>query len=141
MVLITTVFVPSIVSHYFGSCMLLYKISPLLCLHKFSVVVHTSSHAAHIVHCCYFFLWRKVCFHWTTLCILHNMIACYNINWYSTFRTERGLHQHLFRNAGCQHYMNHNGMRLNGSVDGNEEGGGQAPLLHRHAPYGVECSG
>jgi hypothetical protein len=135
-----TVFVPSIVSHHFGSCMLLYKISPQLCLHKLSVVVHTSSPAAHIVHCCCFFLWSKVCFHWKTLRLLHNMFARYNINCYSTFRTERGLHQHLLRNAGRQQYMNHNGMHLNGSVNDNEEGGGQgAPLLHRRASYGVEC--
>jgi hypothetical protein len=43
-----TVFVPSIVLRHFGSCMLLYKISALLCLHTFSVVVHTSFPAAHI---------------------------------------------------------------------------------------------
>ena len=67
------------------------------------------------------------------------MFACYNVNCYSTFRTERGLRQHLFRNAGCQQYMNHNGMRLHGSVNDNEGGGGQAPLLHRRASYGVEC--
>ena len=102
-----TVFVPSIVARQFGSCMLLYKISPLLsCLHdKFSVVVHTLSPAAHIVHCFCFFLWSKLCFHWKMLSILYNMFVCYNINCYSTFRTERGLHQHLFRNAGCQQYM------------------------------------
>ena len=67
------------------------------------------------------------------------MFACYNINCYSAFRTERGLRQHLFRNAGCQQYMNHNGMRLNSSVNDNERGGGGAPLLRRRASYGVEC--
>ncbi len=54
------------------------------------------------------------------------MFACYNVNCYSTFRTERGLRQHLFCNAGCQQYMNHNGTR-------------QAQLLRGHASYGVEC--
>jgi hypothetical protein len=34
--------------------------------------------------------------------------------------------------------MNHNGMRLISSVNGKEEGGGQAPLLRRRASYGVE---
>ena len=141
MLILFTMFVPSrIVARQFGSCMLLYKISPPSCLHdKFSVVVHTSSPAAHIVHCCCFFLWSKVCFHWKTLRILHNMIACYNINCYSTFRTEHGLHQHLFHNAGCQQYINHKGMHLNGSVNGSEVGEGQAPLLRRRASYGVEC--
>jgi hypothetical protein len=67
------------------------------------------------------------------------MFACYNVNCYSTFRTERGLRQHLFRNAGCQQYMNHNGTRLYGSLNDNEGGGGQAPLLRRRASYGVEC--
>lgn len=67
------------------------------------------------------------------------MFACYNVNCYSTFRTERGLRQHLFRNAGCQQYMNYNGTRLYGSVNDNEGGGGQAPLLRRRESYGVEC--
>jgi hypothetical protein len=67
------------------------------------------------------------------------VFAFYNINCYLTFRTERGLRQHLLRNAGCQQYMSHNGMRLNGSVNENERGGGQALLLHRCASYGVEC--
>jgi hypothetical protein len=33
-----------------------YKISSVLCLHKFSFVAHTLSLASHIVHCCCYFL-------------------------------------------------------------------------------------
>jgi hypothetical protein len=72
-------------------------------------------------------------------CAYFSMFACHNINCYSTFRTERGLRQHLFCNAGCQQYMTHNGICLYGSVNDNEGGQGQAPLLRRCASYGVEC--
>ena len=31
--------------------------------------------------------------------------TCFNINCYSSFKTERGLRQHLWRNDACRDYM------------------------------------
>ena len=35
----------------------------------------------------------------------HAGFTCFNVNCYTTFRTERGLRQHLWRSDACREYM------------------------------------
>ena len=43
----------------------------------------------------------------TILINMPSLFACYNINCYSKFKTQKGLSLHLAHNPACQHYVAH----------------------------------
>ena len=64
------------------------------------------------------------------------MFDCFNINCYARFKSERGLHMHLWRSSSCKDYMEKQQSRSRASVDGCPE----IVSTMRHHSYGVQST-
>ena len=65
----------------------------------------------------------------------HAGFTCFNVNCYTTFRTERGLRQHLWRSDACREYMSLPRPLVADSVNITRES-----TWRRRLGYGVESS-